>query len=137
MRKLWSGSILLISFKSGTVFNREASAVTIPSLLKQVTNDKGEVEYRWKVNIIDTKPYWVEWFKGMSNAFNSLKLPKLLLVSSMDRLDVPLAIGHMQGKFKLEVIKGTGHFIQEDRPEEVASSIRNLISFFGIAESTK
>ena len=128
---------MLSSLKSGTVFNREASEVVLPSVLKKVTNSKGEVEYRWKVNIIDTKPYWVEWFKGLSNTFNALKLPKLLLVNTMDRLDVPLAFGHMQGKFKLEVIKGAGHFIHEDRPDEVAYSIKQLIKYFGIAETTK
>lgn len=40
-----------------------------------------------------------------------------------DRLDRDLTIGQMQGKFQLEVVPGTGHFVHEDDPARVAGVV--------------
>ena len=34
----------------------------------------------------------------------------------MDRLDTPLTVGQMQGKFQLTVLPQAGHAIHEDQP---------------------
>ena len=130
-----SGRKIIIRMISGTLKNIESATVKIPTLLDKVESKTGEVSYKWKVNVMDTSPYWEEWFKGLSDMFNSLKVPKTLMVTSIDKLDIPLSIGHMQGKFKLDVILGTGHFIQEDKPEKVADSIKTMMELFGISNN--
>ena len=53
----------------------------------------------------------------------ALPLPKLLIVGSLDRLDATLEAGHMQGRFRLELVAHVGHYIHEDLPEKVAEAI--------------
>jgi hypothetical protein len=50
----------------------------------------------------------------MSNLFLSAPAVKLLMVAGVDRLDGPLTMAQMQGKFQLSVLPGVGHCIQED-----------------------
>ena len=58
-------------------------------------------------------------------ATGGIKVPKALILTDTNELDTPLTVGHMQGKFKLGVIKGTGHFIMEDD----RSAMMKLINF--------
>jgi protein phosphatase methylesterase 1 len=41
--------------------------------------------------------YWEGWFKGLSKLFLSTRMPKLLLLAGIDRLDKELTIAQMQG----------------------------------------
>lgn len=52
------------------------------------------------------------WFEGLSDLFLSLPAAKLLLLAGTDRLDKPLMIGQMQGKFQLVVLPAVGHTVQ-------------------------
>eukprot|EP00913_Durusdinium_trenchii_P025487 g23925.t1 len=67
------------------------------------------------------------WFTGLSELFVKLPLPKLLLVQHLEHLDARLEAAHMQGRFRLEVIPHAGHYIHEDRPEEVAEAIAKFL----------
>ena len=67
------------------------------------------------------------WFQGLSELFVALPLPKLLLVGSLDRLDATLEAGHMQGRFRLELVAHAGHNVHEDRPEEVAEALGRFL----------
>jgi len=69
-----------------------------------------------------SKQYWKEWFTGLTDIFLNLRIPKQLLLAGSDRMDKELTIAHMQGRFKLVVIDGVGHVVQEDRPEAVADA---------------
>jgi protein phosphatase methylesterase 1 len=40
-----------------------------------------------------------------------------------ERLDKPLMIAQMQGKFQLIVLKDSGHLVQEDQPEKLAHAL--------------
>ncbi len=51
-----------------------------------------------------TKPYWEGWFKGLTQCFLDLRVPKQLLLAGSDRMDKELTIAQMQGKFKLVVV---------------------------------
>ena len=42
------------------------------------------------------------------------------MLAGTDRLDTPLMVAQMQGKFQLAVVPDAGHFVHEDRPERVA-----------------
>ncbi|KAJ7503263.1 Alpha/Beta hydrolase protein [Mycena galericulata] len=77
--------------------------------------------YTWRTPLRSTAPYWSGWFTGLSSAFLDARAARLLLLAGTDRLDRPLMIAQMQGKFQLEVINGVGHMLHEDDPTTVAS----------------
>ena len=100
------------------VHNHESSRASMPL---QVVERHGE--YHWRTNLLATEPFWEGWFKGMTTSFLSASAPRLLLLAGTDRLDKGLSIGHMQGRFQLTVLAGTGHFMQEDKPKEMADAL--------------
>ena len=61
-----------------------------------------------------------------------IKIPKALILTDTNELDTPLTVGHMQGKFKLGVVKGTGHFIMEDDPSAMMEQINQFSQVFRI-----
>ncbi|CAM8921643.1 unnamed protein product [Rhodiola kirilowii] len=111
--------------KGGSVRNVESARVSIPSTL---IYDESKKCYVYRARLQETEQYWRGWYEGLSEKFLSCPVPKLLLLAGTDRLDRPLTIGQMQGKFQMIVVRHTGHAIQEDVPEEFASLILNFIS---------
>ena len=104
--------------------NPESAIVSIPSQLKF----DGKT-WRWRVDLKATKPFWNEWFLGIGNKFLLAPIPsggKVLVLVGHERLDKPLTIAQMQGKFQLTVIPKSGHIVQEDQPEDV---VRVVLSF--------
>jgi len=73
-----------------------------------------------------------EWFTGLTKCFLSIKIPKILLLASSDRMDKELTIAQMQGKFRLAIINDVGHIIHEDDSKEVAKMIADFILIFKI-----
>ena len=73
--------------------------------------------------------YSVDWFKGLSAKFLNSKAGKLLLLAGTDRLDKPLMIGQMQGKYQLVVIPEAGHFVHEDVPAKTAEALTELANW--------
>ena len=122
---------------SGTVRNLESSCVSIPPLLIEKVGKTGEKTFVWRTDLKSTKPYWEEWFKGLTNSFLGIKLPKVLILAGNERMDTPLTIAQMQGKFRLEVISEVGHVIQEDKPESFAKCAHEFLSKFSILEKAK
>lgn len=68
-------------------------------------------KYIWRVDLTKSEIYWHDWFKGLSETFLSLSVPKLLLLAGIDNLDKALTVGQMQGKFQLQVLAKTGHVV--------------------------
>ena len=112
--------------------NLESCRISIPPLLKEAVNEKGEKVYQWKTDLVSSEKYWPNWYKNLSYDFLSIRTPKALILTDTNELDTPLTIGHMEGKFKLVVIKGTGHFIQEDDPKALIENIQDFINVFKI-----
>ena len=56
-------------FKSGTIQNIESARISVPPLLKESKNKKGETVYEWKTDLLASKKYWVDWFLGLTKAF--------------------------------------------------------------------
>lgn len=110
--------------------NLQSCRISIPPLLKQVKNAKGKKVYSWKTNLLATQPFWPDWYKDLSKEFLSIRTPKALILTDTNELDTPLTIGHMQGKFKLGVVKGTGHFIMEDDPKSMMGQIEQFYHAF-------
>ena len=117
---------------SSQIRNLESCRVSIPPLLKQIKNTKGKKVYTWKTDLLGTEKFWDDWYKDLSKEFLSIKTPKALILTDTNELDTPLTVGHMQGKFKLGVVKGTGHFIMEDDPASMMDQINQFCQVFKI-----
>jgi len=78
-----------------------------------------------------TAPYWNSWFTSLSTLFFSVRTGRLLILAGRQRLDTSLEVGHMQGKFQLQVMDGrrgtyVGHLVQEDDPLELAEHLKEF-----------
>lgn len=111
--------------RSRTIKNTNSARVSVPPLLKQQT--ESQTLLTWRTDLSATKPFWENWFIGLSSKF--LNVPgagKLLLLAGTDRLDKELMIGQMQGKYQLQVFPEAGHFLHEDQPEKTAMVIADF-----------
>lgn len=45
-------------FKSGTIKNLESARISVPSLLKEATDDKGQRSFQWRTNLLSSQKYW-------------------------------------------------------------------------------
>eukprot|EP00659_Diplonema_papillatum_P010195 gene10195-15680_t len=92
--------------------------------------------YVWRTDLLSTEPFWKGWFEGMGECFLDSACPKLLLTAGTDRLDKELSIAHMQGRFQLSMVYGTGHYMQEDKPQDVAQILAIFFQRFTAALPT-
>ena len=58
----------------------------------------------WRTNLAQSEQYWTGWYSGLSNMYLSVTAPKILILAGTDRLDRPLTIGQMQGKFQMSLL---------------------------------
>ncbi|KAH9416311.1 protein phosphatase methylesterase 1 [Dermatophagoides pteronyssinus] len=85
-------------------------------------------QFIWRINLAHTEPFWMEWFDNLSQIFlNSKGGAKLLLLAGVDRLDGPMTVGQMQGKFQMQILPRVGHVIQEDDPDSVAQVVATYL----------
>ena len=117
---------------SSQIRNLQSCRVSIPPLLKETKNKKGKKVFSWKTDLLATEKFWEDWYKNLSKEFLSIRTPKALILTDTNELDTPLTVGHMQGKFKLGVVKGTGHFIMEDDPASMMEQINQFCQVFRI-----
>ncbi|KAL4782911.1 Alpha/Beta hydrolase protein [Aspergillus varians] len=114
--------------RSRTIRNRLSARVSVPSLLyHEDTPTDPSKPWVWRTNLAETKPFWEDWFVGLSRKFLEARGGKLLILAGTDRLDKELIIGQMQGKYQLQVFPDAGHFIQEDQPARTAQM---LVDFY-------
>ncbi|KAF6253011.1 hypothetical protein COO60DRAFT_476829 [Scenedesmus sp. NREL 46B-D3] len=88
----------------------------------------------WRTPLAASRPHWEGWYRGLSDTFLSLPVPKMLLLAGTDRLDKSLTIGQMQGKFQLVLMPAAGHAIQEDEPVKTAEHLQQFLHRFRIGE---
>ncbi|KOC12980.1 carboxylesterase-mitochondrial 37S ribosomal protein YmS2 [Aspergillus flavus] len=114
--------------RSRTIRNRTSARVSVPSLLyEEAAPTDPSKPWVWRTNLAETKPFWENWFIGLSKKFLEARGGKLLLLAGTDRLDKELMIGQMQGKYQLQVFPEAGHFVQEDQPVKTAQV---LVDFY-------
>ena len=77
-------------------------------------------EYVWRTDLLASEKHWHQWFVGMSNKFLETAAASLLILAGHDRLDTPLTIAQMQGKFQIVLMSECGHLVHEDDPEKFA-----------------
>lgn len=88
--------------RSRTIRNRTSARVSVPSLLyEEGTPIDPSRPWIWRTNLNDTKPFWENWFIGLSRKFLEARGGKLLILAGTDRLDKELMIGQMQGTLVL------------------------------------
>lgn len=108
--------------RSRTLRNTNSARVSVPPLLREQENG-----YVWRTDLSATKPFWEDWFVGLSAKFLSVPgAGKLLILAGTDRLDKELMIGQMQGKYQLQVFPEAGHFVHEDQPEKTAMIVADF-----------
>lgn len=84
--------------RSRTIRNRTSARVSVPSLLYEETPSTDPSRpWLWRTNLSLTKPFWENWFIGLSRKFLEARGGKLLVLAGTDRLDKELMIGQMQG----------------------------------------
>lgn len=95
---------------------------------------QSQYSYTWRTPLAESEKYWMGWFEGLSQAFLDVPCNKLLLLAGHDRLDTPLMIAQMQGKFQLAVIPKSGHAVHEDQPEIVAEKLAAFLSRYKLLQ---
>jgi hypothetical protein len=49
----------------------------MPAQVVERTDEQtGQKRFEWKTDLLATKPYWIEWFKGLTQVFLGTRLPK-------------------------------------------------------------
>ncbi|KAK5639689.1 hypothetical protein RI129_012181 [Pyrocoelia pectoralis] len=84
-------------------------------------------KYTWRIDLSKTEKFWIGWFKGLSQKFLDIRVPKVLLLANIHGLDTTLTVGQMQGKFQLQVLPRSGHAIHEDQPHRVADIVAGFL----------
>uniref|UniRef100_A0A7S3FXP0 protein phosphatase methylesterase-1 n=2 Tax=Palpitomonas bilix TaxID=652834 RepID=A0A7S3FXP0_9EUKA len=107
---------------TGAVKSSEAARVSVPGMLKEEGG-----KWKWRIDLTQTERHWKGWFEGLSEAFLSCPGSRLLLLAGTDRLDKPLTIGQMQGKFQMVTLPACGHVLQEDNPAGVAKALHRYL----------
>lgn len=92
--------------------------ISISGQLRQTLDNR----YTWRVDLLRYRHLWRSWFEGMDRRFLSCSCP-VLIMSNREWLDEELLIASMQGRFQFAVIPDSGHFLQEDQPEQLAQFI--------------
>ena len=95
-----------LSTRSRTIRNKTSARVSVPSLLDEESSPADpQKPFVWRTNLAATKPFWEDWFVGLSRKFLEARGGKLLLLAGTDRLDKELMIGQMQGLFSFPFLK--------------------------------
>lgn len=104
-------SVVKYGYTSMTVRDLKSAKISMPDQVVEKTDENGNKGYVWRTDLMATKPYWIEWFKGLTDIFLNLRIPKQLLLAGNERMDKELTIAHMQGKFKMVVVENVGHVV--------------------------
>ncbi|KAG2185941.1 hypothetical protein INT43_002379 [Umbelopsis isabellina] len=109
--------------KSGTVHTLESARLSFPPLVRKKDENDDSSPYIWRTNLGATQKFWQGWFQGLSEKFLTARAAKFLVLAGTDRLDKPLIIGQMQGKFQMDIFADAGHAIHEDQPSRLAQCL--------------
>ena len=91
--------------------------MSIPPQLKKEDDNV----YVWRTDLAASSEHWNSWYDNMSARFLAVPVQKMLMLAGVDRLDTPLMVGQMQGKYQLTILPQCGHQLHEEAPEEVAA----------------
>ncbi|KAH6574305.1 hypothetical protein BASA60_005595 [Batrachochytrium salamandrivorans] len=102
--------------------NVKVAQVSIVNQLVQTASGK----LVWRTDLHKTSEHWKGWFDNLSEKFLTVRAGRLLVLAGTDRLDKPLMIGQMQGKFQLAIYPESGHNIHEDTPHKLVTDLNEF-----------
>ncbi|CAK9784011.1 hypothetical protein CC85DRAFT_268296 [Cutaneotrichosporon oleaginosum] len=105
---------------SGTIRNETSARVSVPSYI--LPSGSGDKQV-WRTDLLATEPFWEQWYTGLSQKFLAVRCARFLCLAGQDRLDRDLMVGQMQGKFQQEVMQDVGHYLHEDDPATLATTL--------------
>jgi protein phosphatase methylesterase 1 len=129
---------------SGTLRLHASAALSVPYQLRRVEEraggegrggdggDGGAFEWAARAFLVDSAPYWREWFQGSTAAFLAAAAPTLLLLADPTSMGAALIVAQMQGRFQLGVVPGAGHVLHEDAPDVVATATAAFLARHGV-----
>ncbi|ODO05426.1 protein phosphatase methylesterase 1 [Cryptococcus wingfieldii CBS 7118] len=115
---------------SNSIRNPTSARLSVPSILTPASpspSPSPNTSQTWRTPLLQTSPFWLSWYTSLSSRFLALPSARLLVLAGQERLDRELMVGQMQGKFQLDVMEGVGHYLHEDNPAALAST---LITFW-------
>lgn len=130
-----SGRAAVGSVPTGALLATEHSDEDGTSL--STTSGHGHGNVVWRTDLVSSAPHWRRWYEGLSGLFLGLAIPKMLILAGTDRLDRPLTIGQMQGKYQLVLLPKAGHAVHEDEPDRVADVLSGFITRYRVGQATK
>lgn len=80
------------STRTNQVRNYESARVSAPPKVRATEKEDGKVVYEWKVDLMKSEKHWMSWFKGLTQSFLGIHLPKLLMLAEKERMDKELTI---------------------------------------------
>ncbi|KAG5470489.1 hypothetical protein LSCM1_01733 [Leishmania martiniquensis] len=111
--------------RNGGMQSPQGAEVSVPPLLQQ--NPETGL-WQWRTDIGKMERVWSGWFTGLDEAFISLPCAKMLCTANAERLDKPLTVAQMQGKFQFEVIgNGCGHYVMDDATLTIVAKVRRFV----------
>ena len=140
------------ALQTNYIKNLDSARVSMPSQVKKIENiaendenqqkipnqengQNNQLKYTWRTDLLKTRPFWDEWFRGMDKKFLATPCgPKLVLVTDPSNLDKEMTIAQMQGKFQIQMLPQSGHAVHEDQPVQIATKITDYLKRFRIAE---
>jgi len=134
------------ALQTNYIKNVDSARVSMPSQVKKVEEtiendgngqnaENPQNKYTWRTDLLKTRPFWDEWFRGMDKKFLATSCgPKLVLVTDPSNLDKEMTIAQMQGKFQIQMLPQSGHAVHEDQPVQIATKITDYLKRFRIAE---
>lgn len=108
--------------------NARSARIQLPGLVDEDLNSRADLSR--------TKDLWLGWFKGMNARFIDSAAWKLLLVSTLEKLDRAHEIAMMQGKIAVEVVPGCIHNLHEDQPVKVALVLQEYLRKLHLTNGT-
>lgn len=129
------------STRSRTIRNTASARASVPSLLYEESEPSDTSRpWVWRTDLSATKPFWENWFIGLSRKFLDARGGKLLLLAGTDRLDKELMIGQMQGMLSTILNRNQAPFSPDPvccplENESVANPHRRQIPAAGLSGS--
>merc|ERR1712113_327731 len=75
---------------SGMIRNWRSGQLSVPPMF--IKDDKSG-KYVWRTKVLETEPFWRDWFINLSELFLKSPCSKMLMLADTNRLDKPLTIG--------------------------------------------
>lgn len=85
-------SVVKYGLMSGQAKDRRSARVSMPSQVVERKNEDGSSKWVWRTDLLATKAFWEDWFRGLTKDFLGLQVKKELFLAGSERMDTELTI---------------------------------------------